>query len=110
MTKSTRSYVPTLSTILIASSVNMLWLFWRYPVPTTIGTIALLATLLHFVRIAKFLDLAATFEPSAERAPTTLNCGLPSAASVLFLQEISPIDVDSPKPRPLGCAAERNGT
>jgi len=60
----------------------MLWLFWRYPIPTTIGTVALLGTLLYFVRIAQFMDQAAACEPGAEAMPT-LNCSRPTAASLL---------------------------
>jgi hypothetical protein len=44
------------------SSLTMLGLFWRFPVPTGIASIALLATLLRCVRFARLIDLAAPAE------------------------------------------------
>jgi hypothetical protein len=40
------------------SSITMLWLLWRFPIPTCIGSIVLLGFLLHCVRIARVLDVA----------------------------------------------------
>jgi hypothetical protein len=57
--KSRRFGVPALWALLIASSVTMLWLLWRFPIPTSVGAIALLATLFHCVHLADFMDLAA---------------------------------------------------
>jgi hypothetical protein len=40
------------------SSITMLWLLWRFPIPTCIGSIVLLGFLLHCVHIARVLDVA----------------------------------------------------
>jgi len=40
----------------------MLWLLWRFPIPTGIGTIVLLGGLLHCVRIARLMELAVDLE------------------------------------------------
>jgi hypothetical protein len=60
MSESKLFHVAAPLALLMASSATMLWLFWRFPIPTFIGTVALLATLLHCVRIATFMDLAAS--------------------------------------------------
>ncbi|MDP9010748.1 MAG: hypothetical protein M3N91_18930 [Pseudomonadota bacterium] len=44
------------------SSLTMLGLFWRFPVPTCIASIALLATLLRCARFARLIDLGSTAE------------------------------------------------
>jgi hypothetical protein len=57
MTESKRFSFAALSAITL-SSVTMLWLFWRFPIPTSFGSIVLLSWLLRCVRFAKLVDLA----------------------------------------------------
>ena len=48
--------------VVMLSSLTMLGLFWRFPVPTCIGSIALLATLLHCAHFARLIELGAGAE------------------------------------------------
>jgi hypothetical protein len=59
MTASNRNKIAPLAALLALSSATMLWLLWRFPIPTSIGSIALLGCLLHCVRFARLMDLAA---------------------------------------------------
>lgn len=58
MPDSKRFNSAALSVVIALSSVTMLWLFWRFPIPTCIGSIVLLGGLLHCVRFARSIDLA----------------------------------------------------
>lgn len=40
------------------SSLTMLLLLWRFPMPTGIASVVVLGCLLHCTRIAKLIDLA----------------------------------------------------
>jgi hypothetical protein len=40
------------------SSSTMLWLLWRFPIPTSVGSIVLLGFLLHCVHFARVVDAA----------------------------------------------------
>jgi hypothetical protein len=54
-----KKYIPVpLSVVVTLSSVTMLWLLWRFPIPTGIGSIVLLGGLLHYVRFARSIELA----------------------------------------------------
>lgn len=48
--------VAFLCTILLASAVTMLWLFWRFPLATAIATAAVLTAMLISARLAKSSD------------------------------------------------------
>jgi hypothetical protein len=48
--------VAALWAILTLSSLAMLGLFWRFPLPTCLGSIACLAVLLRIVRFARLMD------------------------------------------------------
>jgi hypothetical protein len=58
MTDSKRFNFAALSLAIALSSVTMLWLLWRHPMPTCLGSIALLCCLLHCIRFARSIDLA----------------------------------------------------
>jgi hypothetical protein len=45
-----------------ASAVTMLWLFWRFPIATTIATLMMLAALGIAARLAKLIDTDAVSE------------------------------------------------
>jgi hypothetical protein len=57
MTKPKPYAVAVLWAVVSLSSLTMLALFWRFPVPTCIASTALLATLLRCARFAKLIDL-----------------------------------------------------
>jgi hypothetical protein len=66
--------------VLIAlSSITMLWLLWRFPMPTCIGSIALLGCLLHCVHIARVIDVAVG-PGTDDLRPSPANVTLPKAA------------------------------
>jgi len=44
--------------VIALSSITMLWLLWRFPMPTCIGSSVLLGCLLHCVHIARVVDVA----------------------------------------------------
>jgi hypothetical protein len=58
MTDSKRFNFAALSAVIRLSSVTMLWLFWRFPIPTCIGCIVVLGCSLHCIRLARLIDLA----------------------------------------------------
>lgn len=60
MTHSERFNVAVLSVVIALSSATMLWLFWRFPIPTCIGSIVFLGCLLNCVRFASLMDQAAS--------------------------------------------------
>jgi fatty acid desaturase len=62
MTTSKPYPVAALWAVVTLSSLTMLGLFWRFPVPTCIASIALLATLLHCAHFARLVDLGARAE------------------------------------------------
>jgi hypothetical protein len=62
MTTRQKYPVAALWAVVTLSSLTMLGLFWRFPIPTCIGSIVLLATLLHCARFARLIDLAASAE------------------------------------------------
>ena len=46
------------SVAIALSSLTMLWLLWRFPMPTCIASVVVLGCLLHCTRIAGLIDLA----------------------------------------------------
>jgi hypothetical protein len=44
--------------VVALSSITMLWLLWRFPTPTCIGSIVLLGFLLHCAHFARVVDVA----------------------------------------------------
>jgi hypothetical protein len=58
MTASRRLDFAALSAVITLSSVTMLWLLWRFPMPTCIGSIVLLGCLMHCIRFARLMDLS----------------------------------------------------
>ena len=56
MNDSKRIHITALLAVLMLSSITMIWLFWRFPVPTSIATIVLLAMLFQCARIANSFD------------------------------------------------------
>jgi hypothetical protein len=58
MPDSKRFWVATLLAVIALSSVTMVWLLWRFPIPTCIASLMLLGLLLHCTRIAGLIDLA----------------------------------------------------
>jgi hypothetical protein len=58
MTESKRFNFAARLVVIALSSITMLWLLWRFPIPTCVGSIVLLGCLLHCVRIARVLDVA----------------------------------------------------
>jgi hypothetical protein len=59
MMNSKRTQITVRSAVFMLSSVTMIWLFRRYPLPTSIATIVVLGMLFHCVRVAR------TFDPGA---------------------------------------------
>jgi len=51
-----RANIVFVLTMLSASAITMLWLFWRFPLETGIATIAVLIALLVSARLAKSSD------------------------------------------------------
>jgi hypothetical protein len=68
MTRSKPLHVAAHWAVVTLSSLTMLELFWRFPIPTGIASIALLATLLRCVRFARLIDQAAPAEDSTCQA------------------------------------------
>jgi hypothetical protein len=62
MTDSKRFDFAAFSLVIALSSVTMLWLLWRFPIPTCIGSMVLLGCLLHCIRFARLIDLAVGFD------------------------------------------------
>lgn len=58
MTESKRFNFAARLAVIALSSITMLWLLWRFPIPTCIGSIVLLGCLLHCVHIARVVDAA----------------------------------------------------
>jgi hypothetical protein len=58
MTESKRFNFAARLAIVALSSITILWLLWRFPIPTCIGSIVLLGSLLHCVNIARVVDVA----------------------------------------------------
>jgi hypothetical protein len=58
MTESKRFNVAARLVVIALSSVTMLWLLWRFPIPTSIACIVSLGILLHCVQFARWVDLA----------------------------------------------------
>jgi hypothetical protein len=58
MTESKRFNFAARLVVITLSSITMLWLLWRFPIPTYIGSVVLLGCLLHGVRIARVVDVA----------------------------------------------------
>jgi len=61
MRDSRRIHITLLLTVLMLSSITMVWLFWRCPLPTCIGTIVILCSLFRCALSARSpaLDVAA---------------------------------------------------
>jgi hypothetical protein len=60
MKDSIRIQITALVAALMLSSITMLWLFWRFPLSTCIGTIVILGNLLRFTHFARSFDLDVT--------------------------------------------------
>jgi hypothetical protein len=58
MTESKRFNFAARLVVITLSSITMLWLLWRFPIPTCIGSIVLLGCLLHCAHIARVVDVA----------------------------------------------------
>jgi hypothetical protein len=59
MTESKRFNFAARLVVIGFSSITMLWLLWRFPIPTSIASIVPLGFLLHCVHFARWVDLAA---------------------------------------------------
>jgi hypothetical protein len=59
MTESKRFNFAARLVVIALSSITMLWLLWRFPIPTSIASIVSLGFLLHCLRFARLVDLAA---------------------------------------------------
>src|ERR1700684_3065141 len=96
MTDAKRFYFAAFSLVITLSSVTMLWLLWRFPIPTCTGSIVLLGCLLHCIRVARLIDLVVgldlvsvsapvirrtTASPSPYRWPATRERGSETAGS-----------------------------
>lgn len=46
------------SAVVALSSLTMVGLLWRFPIPTCITSFVLLSCFLHYTRIARLIDLA----------------------------------------------------
>lgn len=51
-----RTNIAALLAILILSAATMVWLFWHFPVITSVATIAILTTLGVCARLARSID------------------------------------------------------
>jgi hypothetical protein len=51
-----RTQITLLLAVLLLSSVTMIWLFRRFPVPTSIVTIVVLGMLFHCAQVARPFD------------------------------------------------------
>jgi hypothetical protein len=69
MTESKRFNFAARLVVIALSSITMLWLHWRLPIPTSIASIMSLAFLLHCVHFARWVDLAAACRTKTS-APT----------------------------------------
>ena len=56
MNSSTRAKIVAFLAILTISAGTMLWLFWRFPLPTAIVALAVLVALCVLVRLARLID------------------------------------------------------
>jgi hypothetical protein len=54
---SKRIQITVLVAVLMLSSITMVWLFWRFPLLTCIGTMVILGNLLRCAHFARSLDL-----------------------------------------------------
>jgi putative effector of murein hydrolase LrgA (UPF0299 family) len=67
MKESKRIQITVLLAVLMLSSITMIWFFWRFPVPTSIATMVLLATLFQCARIARSFDADVSALDSGEQ-------------------------------------------
>ena len=58
MTESTRFNFAARLVAVALSCITMLWLLWRFPTPTCVGSIVLLGFLLHCAHFARVVDVA----------------------------------------------------
>ena len=58
MTESKRFNFAARLAVIAFSSIAMLWLLWRFPIPTCIGSIVSLGFLLHCAHFARVVDVA----------------------------------------------------
>ena len=56
MNSSTRAKIVAFLAILTISAGTMLWLFWRFPLPTAIVALAVFVALCVLVRLARLID------------------------------------------------------
>jgi cobalamin synthase len=64
-----RSNVAALLLILALSAITMLWLFWHYPVATTVVTVTVLAALGISARLARSIEGADLQDPYRDQHP-----------------------------------------
>jgi hypothetical protein len=60
MKHSVRIQITVLLAVLLLSSITMVWLFWRFPLLTSLAAIVLVATLFQCARIARTIDTGAS--------------------------------------------------
>jgi len=72
--------VAALWAVVTLSSLAMLGLFWRFPLPTCLGSIAFLGVLLRIVRFARLMDSGTDAEDGegAMFEEDTRGSGIPS--------------------------------
>jgi hypothetical protein len=58
MADSKKIQYAAISAAIALSSLAMLWLLWRFPIPTCIASVVVLGCSLHCTRIARSIDLA----------------------------------------------------
>jgi len=58
MADSKRLKYAAFSAAIALSSLTMLLLLWRFPMPTCIASVVVLGCLLHCIRVARLIDLA----------------------------------------------------
>src|SRR5271156_4914861 len=58
MTESMRFHFAVCLVVIASSSITMLWLLWRFPIPTCIGSIGLLGFLFHCAHFSRVVDVA----------------------------------------------------
>jgi hypothetical protein len=69
MTNSKRFDFAPFSLVISLSAVTMLWLLWRFPIPTCTASVVLLGFLLHCVRFARLIDHAVAIDTPDKGQP-----------------------------------------
>jgi hypothetical protein len=60
MNHSIRIQLTVLLAVFLLSSITMVWLFWRFPIRTSLAAIVLVATLFQCARISRIIDSGAS--------------------------------------------------